>query len=99
MIVDVPPEMLSNAHKINTNNLSAIPMDKPRRYALQCYCAGVTSLQHSAMRYKDKPTDTATYEIEGQIFIVTAHFVGEKNLDKVIYDHAFHRAMEDSETA
>jgi len=34
MIVDVPPEMLSNAHKINTNNLSAIPMDKPRRYAL-----------------------------------------------------------------
>ena len=50
-------------------------------------------------RYKDKPTDTATYEIEGQTFIVTAHFVGEKNLYKVIHDHAFHRAMEDSETA
>ena len=50
-------------------------------------------------RYKDKPTDTATYEIEGQTFIVTAHFVGDKNLDKVIHDHAFHRAMEESETA
>ena len=49
-------------------------------------------------RYKDKPTDTTTYEIEGQTFIVTAHFVWEKNLDKVIHDHAFHRAMENSET-
>jgi hypothetical protein len=50
-------------------------------------------------RYKDKPTDTATYEIEGQTFIVTAHFVGEKNLDKVLHDHAFQRAMEETETA
>ncbi len=48
-------------------------------------------------RYKDKPTDTATYEIDGQTFIVTAHFVGEKNLDKVIHDHAFQRAMEETE--
>lgn len=47
------------------------------------------TLAEKVERYKDKPTDTATYEIEGQIFIVTAHFVGEKNLDKVIYDHAF----------
>ena len=50
-------------------------------------------------RYKDKPTDTATYEIEGQTFIVTAHFVGEKNLDKVLHDHAFQRAMEETVTA
>lgn len=50
-------------------------------------------------RYKDKPTDTATYEIEGQIFIVTAHFVGDKNLDKVLHDHAFQRAMEETEVA
>ena len=46
-----------------------------------------------------RPTDTATYEIEGQTFIVTAHFVGEKNLDKVLHDHAVHRAMEEPETA
>ena len=57
------------------------------------------TLAEKVERYKDKPTDTATYEIEGQTLIVTAHFVGEKNLDKVIHDHAFHRAMEDSETA
>jgi hypothetical protein len=50
-------------------------------------------------QYKDKPTDTATYEIEGQIFIVTAHFVGVKKLDKVIHDYAFQRAMEETEIA
>ena len=55
------------------------------------------TLAEKVVRYKDKPTDTATYEIEGQTFIVTAHFVGEKNLDKVIYDHAFHRALETTE--
>ena len=65
------------------------------------------TLAEKVERYKDKPTDTATYEIEGQTFIVTAHFVGEKNLDKVgeknldkvLHDHAFHRAMEEPETA
>jgi hypothetical protein len=50
-------------------------------------------------QYKDKSTDTATYEIEGQIFIVTAHFVGVKKLDKVIHDYAFQRAMEETEIA
>ena len=56
------------------------------------------TLAERVERYKDKPTDTATYEIEGQTFIVTAHFVGEKNLDSA-YDHAFHRAMEETVTA
>lgn len=57
------------------------------------------TLAEKVERYKDKPTDTATYEIEGQIFIVTAHFVGKKNLDKVIHDHAFQRAIEETEIA
>ena len=55
------------------------------------------TLAEMVERYKDKPTDTATYEIEGQTFIVTAHFVGEKNLDKVIQNYAFHRALESAE--
>ena len=55
------------------------------------------TLAEKVERYKDKPTDTATYEIEGQTFIVTAHFVGDKNLHKEIYDHAFHRALETTE--
>lgn len=57
------------------------------------------TLAEKVERHKDKPTDTATYEIEGQTFIVTAHFVGEKNLDKVIYNHAFQRALEETEIA
>ena len=48
-------------------------------------------------RYKDKPTDTATYEIEGHTFIVTSHFVGEKNLGKEIHDYAFQRALNDTD--
>ena len=51
------------------------------------------------VRYKDKPVSEATYEIDGQLFTVTSHYVGEKNLDKVLHDHAFHRAMEEPETA
>ena len=57
------------------------------------------TLAEMVERYKDKPTDTATYEIEGQIFIVTAHFVGEKNLDNVIHNYAFQRALETAESA
>jgi hypothetical protein len=57
------------------------------------------TLAEMVEQYKDKSTDTATYEIEGQIFIVTAHFVGVKNLDKVIHDYAFQRAMEETEIA
>jgi len=56
------------------------------------------TLAEKVERYKDKPTDTANYEVEGQKFIVTAHFVGEKNLDKVIYNYAFQRALETAET-
>lgn len=57
------------------------------------------TLAEMVERYKDKPTDSAAYEIEGQTFIVTAHFVGDKNLDKVLHDHAFQRAMEETEVA
>jgi len=56
------------------------------------------TLAEKVERYKDKPADTANYEVEGQKFIVTAHFVGEKNLDKVIYNYAFQRALETAET-
>jgi hypothetical protein len=57
------------------------------------------TLAEMVEQYKNKLTDTATYEIEGQIFIVTAYFVGVKNLDKVIHDYAFQRAMEETEIA
>ena len=40
-------------------------------------------------RYKDKPTSKAVYEVDGQRYAVTSHFVGEKDLDKVLYELAF----------
>lgn len=43
-------------------------------------------------RYKDKPVSEATYEIDGQPFAVTSHYVGEKSLDKELYRMAFERA-------
>ncbi len=48
-------------------------------------------------QYKDCPTSSATYEIDGNFYTVTAHFVGEKNLDEIIYRNAFERAFAETE--
>ena len=48
-------------------------------------------------RYKDKPTSTAVYEVDGQRYAVTSHFVGDKDLDKMLYDLAFERAFQETE--
>ena len=45
-----------------------------------------------ASSFKDKPVSEATYEIDGQLFTVTSHYVGEKSLDKELYRMAFERA-------
>ena len=47
-------------------------------------------------RYKNCPKRTAEYEIDGKKFVVTSHFVGNKNLDKVLYNIAFRRACEET---
>ena len=57
------------------------------------------TLAEMVAQYKDKPAETANYQIEGQVYIVSAHFVGEKNLDEVIHDYAFQRALEQTENA
>ena len=43
-------------------------------------------------RYKEKPVSEAIYEIDGQFFTVTSHYVGEKSLDKELYKMAFEKA-------
>ena len=47
-------------------------------------------------KYKDAPTRTAEYEIDGKKFIVRSHFVGTKDLDKTMYRLAFNRACEET---
>ncbi len=46
---------------------------------------------------KDKPTSKAVYEVDGQRYAVTSHFVGDKDLNKVLYDLAFKRAFQKTE--
>ncbi len=48
-------------------------------------------------QYKDCPINSATYEIDGKFYTVTAHFVGKKNLDEVIYRNAFEKAFAETE--
>ncbi len=47
-------------------------------------------------RYKDNPIRTNEYEIDGKKFIVHSHFVGSKDIDKVIAEIAFNRALNES---
>ena len=44
-------------------------------------------------KYKDYPTRKNTYVIDGKTYNVTSHFVGNKDIDEVIYRLAFKRAF------
>ncbi len=47
--------------------------------------------------HKDKPFRESVYEIDGKLYAVTSHFVGEKNVDKVLFELAFKKAFNESE--
>ena len=47
-------------------------------------------------RYNDCPVRTNEYEIDGKKFIVHSHFIGSKDIDKVISEIAFNRALNES---
>ena len=47
-------------------------------------------------RYKDSPVRTNEYEIDEKKFIVHSHIVGSKDIDKVISEIAFNRALTES---
>ena len=47
-------------------------------------------------QYKDCPVRTNEYEIDGKKFIVHSHFIGSKDIDKVISEIAFNRALNES---
>ena len=44
-------------------------------------------------QYRDCPTQTHEFEIEGRMYIVVSHFTGKKGLDDVVYKNAYDRAM------
>ena len=48
-----------------------------------------------AEQHKDCPEHTNEYEINGKKYIVHSHFVGQKDIDKVLSDIAVSRALSD----
>lgn len=47
-------------------------------------------------QYKNCPIRTNEYEIDGKKFVVYSHFIGSKDIDKVISEIAFNRALNES---
>ena len=46
-------------------------------------------------KYSVCPTRTNEYEIDGKKYVVHSHFVGNKDIDKVISEIAFNRAADE----
>ncbi len=47
-------------------------------------------------KYADCPVTVSEYEIDGKKYVVHSHFIGEKDIDTVIRNIAFHRAMDET---
>lgn len=44
-------------------------------------------------KYSAYPTRTNEYEIDGKKYVVHSHFVGNKDIDKIISEIAFNKAI------
>ena len=44
-------------------------------------------------QYKDCPIQVNEYKLDGRIYIVTSHYIGDKNINDVVYKYAENRAM------
>lgn len=55
------------------------------------------TMQEMNEQYKDKPFTESVYEINGKLFAVTSHFIGEKDIDKVLFNLAYKKALQESE--
>ncbi len=44
-------------------------------------------------KYSAYPTRTSKYEIDGKKYVVHSHFIGNKDIDKVISEIAFNKAI------
>ena len=47
-------------------------------------------------KYKDCPTKQIQVEHEDKKYIVISHFVGQKDLDEIIYKNAYSRAISET---
>lgn len=58
-----------------------------------------TTLAELNEKYKDCPVKQNEFTLDGRKYIVRSHFIGEKDINAVIRDIAFQRAMNEMLTA
>ncbi|MDE6519163.1 MAG: hypothetical protein K2K91_01720 [Ruminococcus sp.] len=51
------------------------------------------TMQKMNEQFKDCPIQQNVYEVDGKLYHVTSHFVGNKNINDVILEYAESRAM------
>ena len=51
------------------------------------------TMQEMNEKFKNFPIQQNVYEVDGRIYNVTSHFVGNKNINDVILEYAESRAM------
>lgn len=54
------------------------------------------SMKDMNEKYQNKPTRKSEYLINGNLYVVNSHFVGNKNLNETLYRIAFRRALTES---
>ncbi len=51
------------------------------------------TMQEMNEQYKDCPVQTNEYEVDGRRYRVHSHFIGDKDINDVMYRYAENRAM------
>ena len=51
------------------------------------------TMQEMNEQYKDCPVQVNEYQIDGTIYKVVSHFVGDKDINDVMYQYAENKAM------
>lgn len=55
--------------------------------------AGKRTMQEMDEQYKSCPVRTSTYEIDGVKHKVVSHFVGDKDINDVMFSYAYNRVL------
>lgn len=51
------------------------------------------TMQEMNEQYKDCPVHVNTYEVDGRTYIVHSHFIGERDINDVMYQYTENKAM------
>lgn len=51
------------------------------------------TMQEMNEQYKDCPVQVNTYEVDGRTYIVHSHFIGDRDINDVMYQYAENKTM------